>query len=363
MNKLILNYSLTPEKGGIERYGHNLLKFLSTKDGEVFTFSERFEHETFFGEENITSSIKSFGALDRFTLGFRIASRLKRKKIDVIYCLHLYLLPKAFIISHLTGAKIVLAVYGIECWGGRISKYLRYFERVEKIICISEFTKKEVVEGGVNPKLIEIVPPVLDLTHIPEYTKLPHESLNILTVGRLNSDEKYKGHDQVIKSLKLVKDKLENIKYHIVGRGDDQKRLEDLAKSEGVSELVEFHGFVSEEELDQLYRAADIFIMPSRVEISRECAQGEGFGIVFLEASKYGVPSIGPNIGGSCDFLKEGENALLVDPDSCENIAKAIISLGADSALREKLGKASLEKLKSGYIFSNLENYLPASLY
>ena len=112
-----------------------------------------------------------------------------------------------------------------------------------------------------------------------------------MTVSRLASSERYKGHDRVIRSLPRVLLKHPETIYLIVGDGDDRPRLEALASEFGVRDKVRFAGLVAGEELPDYFRLADVFVMPST---------GEGFGIVFLEAMACGIDVIGGNQRRQC---------------------------------------------------------------
>src|SRR5262249_14799665 len=105
-----------------------------------------------------------------------------------------------------------------------------------------------------------------------------------------------------------------DIVYLIVGDGDDQKRLEAMACQAGVADRVRFLGAVQLPKLIDVYRTADLFVMPST---------GEGFGIAFLEAMATGTPAIGLAEGGSKDALADGELGELVSPQS--NLAAALM--------------------------------------
>jgi phosphatidylinositol alpha-1,6-mannosyltransferase len=137
----------------------------------------------------------------------------------------------------------------------------------------------------------------------------------LLTVSRLASSDRYKGHDRVIGALpRILLDHPETI-YIIVGDGDDRPRLEALTVEYGVAEKVRFAGQVAPEELPDHFRLADVLVMPST---------GEGFGIVFLEAIATGISVIGGNRDGSLDPLADGVLGRAVDPDDPEELALAI---------------------------------------
>ena len=91
-----------------------------------------------------------------------------------------------------------------------------------------------------------------------------------------------------------------NVKYVVIGRGDDQPRLAQLAADLGVAEQVIFAGFVPDEALIDHYRLADVYVMPSK----------EGFGIVYLEAMACGIPVIAGDDDGSADPLQDGRGGL-----------------------------------------------------
>ena len=91
--------------------------------------------------------------------------------------------------------------------------------------------------------------------------------------------------------------------------------LRPSPKPAGVGAAVRFVGQVARQELPDYYRLADVFVMPST---------GEGFGIVFLEASAADLPVIGGNRDGSVDALAEGRIGTLIDPDDVHGLVEAI---------------------------------------
>jgi phosphatidyl-myo-inositol dimannoside synthase len=126
----------------------------------------------------------------------------------------------------------------------------------------------------------------------------------LLSVGRLDARERYKGQDRVIRLLPALRERLGDVVYLIAGDGDDRPRLEALSRDCGVAEHVCFLGQVSDADLPDLYRAADLFVLPST---------GEGFGIVFLEAMASGTPALGLAVMGAVDALADGELGDAVD--------------------------------------------------
>lgn len=106
--------------------------------------------------------------------------------------------------------------------------------------------------------------------------------------------------------------------FLIAGDGDDQARLEALAQARTLGAHVRFLGQVPQSSLNDLYNAADLFVLPST---------GEGFGIVFLEAMAAGTPAMGLAIAGAKDALADGALGVCVD------------EVGFPTALDQALGK------------------------
>jgi phosphatidylinositol alpha-1,6-mannosyltransferase len=114
----------------------------------------------------------------------------------------------------------------------------------------------------------------------------------------MHSGERYKGHDRVIAAMPELVTRGHDICYLIVGEGNDQSRLEALAAQLDVSDRVKFLRATEPQALLEMYRAADLFVMPST---------GEGFGVSFLEAIASGTPALGLDVAGARDALGEGE--------------------------------------------------------
>jgi glycogen synthase len=123
----------------------------------------------------------------------------------------------------------------------------------------------------------------------------------------------------------------------VVGEGDEGYRheLEELARELGVAERVEFRPAQSREALPEIYRHADAVVFPVQ--------WAEPWGLVPLEAMALGRPVIATGTGGSGDFLVDGENSLLFEPQDADQLASALTSLADDPDLRERLRRGGFE--------------------
>ena len=146
----------------------------------------------------------------------------------------------------------------------------------------------------------------------------------LLTVGRLHGGERYKGHDRILRALPDLTAEFSEIIYVVAGDGDDRARLERLACRVGVHRHVRFLGRVEDDDLADLYRAADLFVLPST---------GEGFGIVFLEAMASGTRALGLASHGAMDPLGDGRLGV-----ACEKAALT-------DRLTQILGEQTLDRI------------------
>jgi len=158
--------------------------------------------------------------------------------------------------------------------------------------------------------------------------------VRILTVGRLHPR---KGQAKIIQSLSALPRSLRRqVSLSIVGSGRKHgygKRLRKLADASDFP--TTFHGEVSNEELEALYRSADIFSMTS-VNFRKSV---EGFGLVYLEAAAHGLPIVAHRVGGVAEAVADGQNGILVEPDDAEELSRAFATLIEDRELRQKMGR------------------------
>lgn len=220
-------------------------------------------------------------------------------------------------------------------------------ERSAGIVANSKYTETLVLNQGVSPQLIHVVTPAVDTNRFTpspptaaaqsRYRKGASHCL--LTVARLDP---HKGHALVLQALATSLRDIPGIRYLIAGSGPMESALRKLAASLGVDTQVDFLGNVPDDDLPDLYRAADIFVMPSGVLPGR-LDFVEGFGIAYLEASACGTPIIGGRSGGSAEAVVDGVTGILINPDDPVAIGMAIRGLIQDPVLAQRLGQTGRE--------------------
>ncbi len=171
---------------------------------------------------------------------------------------------------------------------------------------------------------------------------LPEEDPVILFVGRLVTR---KGLDNLIEALAShVADR--RFCLAIAGYGDTAP-YRRLAESCGLSGRTRFLGAVTEEQLPDVYGAADLLAMPARSIPER--GDVEGFGIVYLEAAASGLASIAGRSGGAPEAVRDGTTGIVVDGDSVAEIASAVRAMLDDEDLRRSLGEAGRRRVEAEF--------------
>jgi len=274
-------------------------------------------------------------------------------KIRLLYIGHPHFAPLGLLCKvfnpHL---RYVVSAYGLEVWNS-LSRVRRLsLRRATALTSISAFTARKMSEvQGVDAAKIEVIPCVIsgELLHANGNGRKPpspHNSPKILlVVGRLDARERHKGLDEVILALPQITKTAPDVMLVVAGDGDDRNRLEELVSKRGMSDRVIFKGIVSDEELIDLYKRCDVFLMPS---------SQEGFGIVFLEAMAFKKPVIGGNHGGTPEVIIDNETGFLVEHGDVEALANKISTLLHDPELCNRMGEAGRRRVEENYTFESL---------
>jgi phosphatidyl-myo-inositol dimannoside synthase len=340
--------------GGIETYGRLLCRaashYAETVDGNITALilnDDPSELDDKYYRSN--DAVRAFARSKRRFIVAALRAAMTVKP-DLIIVGHVNFAPLGIVISTLCPrAQTWYLTYGIDFWR-RLSFFHRgVLSRSSRILAISDYTRRQGAEAnGLAHKPIDLLPCAID----PFWPGLGEANIVaersgkpvLLSVARLAPSEKYKGLGDVIRSLSRVRQAIPDVRYVIVGGGDDRERLADIARAEGVSEIVEFRGRVSPADLFQAYRDADVFVLPSAKE---------GFGIVYLEAAAFGKPSIAARSGGSPEVVLDRKTGLLVEFGDADGIAAAAIDLLRDPTLLEMLGSRARHRLLEDFTFSS----------
>lgn len=256
----------------------------------------------------------------------------------------------AWMVARIARIPVVIYAHGeeITTWRqpGKFRAMRFAYRHADRLVANSEFTRNELVKLGVKPDRITLIYPGVDVDRFrpglgcddlkASIGLLPHQKL-ILSVGRLS---RRKGFDMVIRSLPGLRRQGIDVRYALIGIGEDWDYLHALAKENQVESNVHFLGHVPMDDLPRWYNACDVFVMPNR-EINGDT---EGFGMVFVEAAACGKVAISGRAGGTGDAVTDGVTGLRVAAEDFENVCASIATILSDERMASKLASKARER-------------------
>ncbi len=193
---------------------------------------------------------------------------------------------------------------------------------LDLILTNSQFMREECIQNGFPAEKVRVLHPVLAAGNAP-VTPVPESPL-VLYVGQLIRG---KGVDLFLRALARVQTPF---RARIAGTGNAGERLKKLACKLGIADHIEFLGWRPHESLSELYQQAKVVVFPSRWP--------EPFGLVGVEAMRYGRPVVAFDVGGVRDWLVDNETGYLVPEQDIQGMSVAIGRLLKDTPLAQKLG-------------------------
>jgi glycosyltransferase involved in cell wall biosynthesis len=313
--------------GGITAFSRALATALRDLGHDVRLFGKADRASTF--ERLPLVGARRYSGLSQSRIfALRAVASAGRRRPDHIVSTHVNFGPAAHIAKRAFGTPYTLVAHGIDIHPGLPPATLAAMRSADGIVAVSEWTRLRVLDlGGIDPQAVTILPNTFDeerFTVAPprqdlrERYGLRDGEKVILTVARLAPHERYKGYDRLIHALPSIREACGSVRFMLVGYGADKERVQALAAVLGIRRMVTLTGFVSDAELADHYRMADVFAMPST---------GEGFGIVFLESMACGTPVLAGNRDGSVDALARGRLGCLVDPNDLGAISSGICAI------------------------------------
>lgn len=290
------------------------------------------------------------GVVSRLHFVFK-AARAGWRNYDLVIANHVVLAPVAALMKLAFGTPYWVACHSVEIWWGTSRWSHAALKSADLILPVSEYTADVVRKmEGIRSERVKViynaVPNSFAQLLMPQDPQIgsnasgQKEAQIVLSVCNLVRGNEFKGVDTVIRALPKVLKALPDLRYVVAGKGELQAKLEKLAVEIGVAKNVMFTGEISDAELAELYRGCDVFVLPSRGQERQGVIGGEGFGRVYVEAAMAGKPVVGSRTGGAAEAVMEGRTGLVVDPDSVDQVAAAILALLLDPQLARRMGSA-----------------------
>ena len=339
---LIITRSFPPEIGGMQNLMWGLTNALS-KHYMLKVFADYQDNHKNF-DDQVSFSIERVGGiklLRKYRKAQLVNEFIKENKVEAVIADHWKSLE---LIK--TNKKKICLIHSKEINHEKRSnlnkRVLDVLNNVDTVVANSEFTKNLATKCGVDvSRIVVINPGVNSAEELNKKTNnkveilLKQKSPRLITVSRY---DKRKNHEKVIMALRNLKQIYPDIIYICVGHGDEEKNIKNLVTELDLDGQIMFFKDISNELKNSLVAQSNIFVMPSIVYKKSV----EGFGIAFIEAAQYGIPSIGGVDGGAADAIDHEKTGLICDGNNLDSIYSSINSMLENKKYLE-YGKAAKE--------------------
>ena len=325
---LLITRTFPPELGGMQNLMWGLARSLA-KLNLIKVFADYHEnHEEF--DSSVSFSIERVSGMKlirKYRKSYLINDYIENNKnVECIIADHWKSLE---LIK--TNKKKICLIHSKEInhpkGSGLNKKVLSVLNNVDHVVANSNYTKNLAIDLGVDEKKIVVINPGIDpVIEVPKkYLDEAEEILKgkknrLITVSRF---DKRKNHEKVIMSVRNLKEIYPDIIYTCIGYGDEEEKLKKLVVELNLEDQVTFLKDIPTDLKNALIAKSNIFVMPSVIYKKSV----EGFGIAYVEAAQYGVPSIGGKDGGAADAIIHEKTGLICDGNKLEDIYSSIDTL------------------------------------
>lgn len=373
MNILLISHFFPPHKGGIETAAYNTAKYLTKYGNNVIVLTSKWEENknNFHKMDNfLIYRFKAFnlpelkGLHQISNLGFMPLALFKLPKIIKKHNIQLiHVEGRIFPISFLTAilnqlifkrpmvisaqGRLKIGITGIieNIFDKIITKHI--YEKLKRIICVSNSLKNRFLIFKIKEKKLIIIPNGVDISefsqNIPSkfldrYLKGKENHKRVVFVGRL---DKQKGVEYLIRAIPRVIKKYGKVHFFILGNGNLENELKLLTKELKIQSYTSFLDFIPLEKMPRFYSSADIFCLPSI---------HEGFPLSIAEALSIGLIIVASAVEGIPEVIIENENGFLVEPKNVSQLSESLVkALNLNENQIEYIKQNNIDLAKSKY--------------
>jgi len=359
----VVTHTFLPHVGGIERVVYEQCKRLLQKQFEPMVLT----HRNYTARKYVYDGIK-VQCYDSLNVGFRLGipyaipqvssfkTFLETVKSNDLIHVHGHPYLSSFLASKIAkryAKPLVLTQHNTfieynNIWDtaeklNDLAIGKQVLKKADKIIVVSNATKKYVLTLGANPEKVEVLHNGVDLNRFKPLSEVKDKMRKklgiskdanvVLTVRRIV----YKnGIDTLLESAEIAVKRNPKLIFVVVGKGPDSEEVKEKIGQLRMQNNFKLTGFVSDEDLPLYYNVADLFALPSK--------SGEGLPLVVLEAMSCGLPVIATNVGGTSEVMNE-DYGKLVPPNSPDSLAEALVEFSRkDLSVLKKDLRAMMEQ-------------------
>ncbi|MCX6645488.1 MAG: glycosyltransferase [bacterium] len=220
-------------------------------------------------------------------------------------------------------------------------KYI--LDQATELVALSKFLAGAMRKYLSKERKIHIIPFSVDMEKF-DPAKYPRKPANeeVFRIGFVKGLKKIYGPDVLIEATRVLRDRGYNIRTILAGDGEDLEELRTLARERGVHHLVDFLGYVPNDEVPSFLASLDVSCMPSR---------SESLGVAALESQAMEIPVVASRTGGIPEAVLDGLTGILVTPGDPVALADGIASLLDNPAKRQEMGKAGRRFVRERFDF------------
>lgn len=309
-------------------YGDLVEKYVVIVPHKENTKVELSEKVTAYG---VKSSNKILALWSMFSLGNRL---LKQGSFDLISSQDQYFV--GFVACNLARKfkiGLEIQIHGFEKFYGLRKKIAqRILPRANAVRVVSERLKNKLVNDfKVDDNKITVVPIFVDVNHGLSRQSRGDDKFVFLTIGRL---VEVKNFSLQIQAMSQVVKEFPQARLLILGKGPLEDQLKQEVKDLGLSDFVQFKGWV--DDINSYYQKADAFVLSS---------DAEGWGMVVVQAASFALPIVMTDVGCAGEVIKDNESGLVVPVGDGGALANAMSKIIKDKDLRDRLGKGAKDTL------------------
>jgi glycosyltransferase involved in cell wall biosynthesis len=366
MKVLLLNYEFPPVGGGAGHATANIASGLARMGIEAEVLTSRIEGEAdgaivdgvpVHRVPSWRVGVHDCGLRGAYTYVLAAAAKLRRLRRERRYDIEHYFfsLPTGLLtlVPQMQRTPYVLSlrgsdVPGYDRYNQRVERLhgmlkpltLRIWRRAARVVALSE-ALAETAHRTDRELEIEVIPNGIDPVRFsPPRERRIRPVPRLITVARLLER---KGIQTILEAC--ARPSILPVELIIVGTGPYEGELKEMAVALGLADRVKFAGFVPNEELPDLYRKSDIFVLPSETE---------SFGLVFAEAMSCGLPIAASNVGGIPETVRDGVDGLLCPPGDPLSLRENILRLMSNVDRHREISHSQRERILERYSWDRI---------
>lgn len=340
--------------GGVERYLETLFKYSKDKVENILVCSQNYDYKKFKTLADRVIVLKMAHDIDPSSdikVERTLRRIIKQLKPDIVYAHSSKAGAFARIANLGLKNKVIYNPHGWAFNMQQSAKKKEMYKWVEKIlahfcdeiVCISDAEKESALREKIcKPSKLQVIYNGIDLEEIEKTAPMSRAKLGIsedaFVVGMVGRLSKQKAPDTFVKAAKLIKEKIPNAFFLMVGDGELRDQTEELINQYDLGSSFLITGWVDNP-------TAYMKIMDVGMLLSR----WEGFGLVLPEYMACGVPIIATNVDAIPNIVKDGVNGMLINKDSFVGAQKVCTRLNSDTELKDRIIASAKSMVKNKF--------------